>query len=172
MAFEHILFWLVAAGAILTSLMVIMPPGGKNPLYGALALIVSFVFMSGLYVLLVAHMMAVVQVLVYAGAIMVLFTFVIMLLNLSDKELGEQRSTMTQWLGLGAMVAIGVKAVIIVDRSAEASTANDLTLPAGFGTVEAVGDALFREYLFPFELASILLLVAVVGAVVLAKRTL
>ncbi len=167
---EQILFWLLAGGAILTAAMVVLPPVGRNPLYGALSLILSFFFISGLYVLLVAHVMAVLQVLVYAGAIMVLFIFVIMLLNLSDKELGQSRKTTAQFIGVLAVSAIAVKAIMVVS-SATGSKAL-MAADAGFGTVDGLADLLFRQFLFPFELVSILLLVAVIGAVVLAKRRL
>jgi len=171
MGFLHIVFWLLAAGAIATSLMVVLPRR-RNPLYGALALIVSFVFVSGLYVLLVAHTIAVVQVLVYAGAIMVLFTFVIMLLNLGKRELAEESRTIAQGLGVLAVGFITVKAILFIDTSADSVGRGDLTLPEGFGSIEVLADHMFRDHLFPFELTSILLLVAIVGAVVLAKRTL
>lgn len=172
MELEQIFFWLLALGATLTSILVVLPPGGKNPLYGALALILSFFFVAGLYVLLVAHLMAALQIMVYAGAIMVLFTFVIMLLNLSKRELGEESKTIAQGLGVAAMLVITVKAVLLVEASADGISKRDMALDPGFGTVEAVGDLLFKEYLFPFELAAVLLLVAIVGAIVLAKRTL
>ena len=100
MGFEQIIFWLLAVGTIVTAALVVLPPGGRNPLYGALLLIVSFFFIAGLYVLLFAHTMAVLQILVYAGAIMVLFTFVIMLLNLSKKELGDETKTLAKALSL------------------------------------------------------------------------
>lgn len=172
MELEQIFFWLLAFGAVLTSSLVVFPPGGKNPLYSALALILSFFFVAGIFVLLVAHLMAVLQILVYAGAIMVLFTFVIMLLNLSRRELGEETKTIAQGLGAGAMIFVAIKAILVIESSADAVSKRDMDLGAGFGTVEAVGEMLFREYLFPFELASVLLLVAIIGAVVLAKRTL
>jgi len=172
MELEQIFFWLLAFGAVFTSILVVLPPGGKNPLYGALALILSFFFVAGIYVLLVAHLMAVLQIMVYAGAIMVLFTFVIMLLNLSKRELGEESKTVAQALGVAGMLVIAVKAVLLIEASADGISKRDMVLNAGFGTIESVGDLLMHDYLFPFELAAVLLLVAIVGAVVLAKRTL
>lgn len=178
---EQILFWLLAAGAVVSTLMVVVPIGtGRNPLYAALMLVVSFVFMAGLYVLLLAHLMAALQVLVYAGAIMVLFIFVIMLLNLSDKELGKERMTAAKSLGLMAIAFILFKTVSVVlthgnniNSTAENVRSDGVAvLDTGFGTVETVGDLLFRQFLMPFELTSILLLIAIAGAVVLAKRTL
>lgn len=170
MGFEQVIFWLLAIGTIVTSALVVLPPGGRNPLYGALLLIVSFFFISALYVMLFAHTMAVLQILVYAGAIMVLFTFVVMLLNLSKKELGDETKTVAKGLGIVAVVALGTKLVVML----ESQTLNiqQQPLPEGFGGVDALAELLFRNYLVPFELTGILLLVAVIGAVVLAKRTL
>ena len=148
----------------------VLPPGGNNPLYGALTLILSFFFVAALYVLLLAHTMAVLQILVYAGAIMVLFTFVIMLLNLSKKELGQETRTPAKAIGVLAVGAIAVKTVIVVET--QAGLVVRAPVPPGFGTVAAMGDTLFHNYLVPFELTGVLLLVAVVGAVILAKRTL
>lgn len=167
---EQLFFLLLAAGTIATSLMVVWPRTGRNPVYAALALVVSFFFMSGLYVLLLAHLMAVLQILVYAGAIMVLFMFVVMLLNLSPEELGGERKTVAKLVGGAAATFIGVKLVLVVSGSAAALPA--VEVKATFGTVEAIGDQLFRQFLMPFELTSILLLAAVIGAVILAKRTL
>lgn len=166
----QIIFWLLAAGAIIASAMVVLPVGARNPLYGALALVLSFFFVAGIYVLLLAHTMAVLQILVYAGAIMVLFIFVIMLLNLSPSEIGEEKKTVAKGLGAAAAVVIGVKLASVVEARADVVTPR--ALPEGFGTVDAIGDALFRDYLIPFELTGVLLLVAVIGAVILAKRTL
>lgn len=166
----QIIFWLLAAGAIIASAMVVLPVGARNPLYGALSLVLSFFFVAGIYVLLLAHTMAVLQILVYAGAIMVLFIFVIMLLNLSPSESGEEKKTVAKGLGAAAAVVIGVKLASVVEARADVVTPR--ALPEDFGTVDAIGDALFRDYLIPFELTGVLLLVAVIGAVILAKRTL
>lgn len=170
MGFEQILFWLLAVGAIVTSALVVLPPSGKNPLYGALLLIVSFFFMAGLYILLFAHTMAVLQILVYAGAIMVLFTFVIMLLNLTKKELGDEKKTLAKALGVVGVVVLGVKTLLMLDGQSTGITAR--ALPEGFGTVDAIAEVLFHNYLIPFELTGLLLFVAVIGAVILAKRSL
>jgi len=172
MELEQIFFWLLAFGAVFTSVLVVLPPGGKNPIYGALALILSFFFVAGIYVLLVAHLMAALQIMVYAGAIMVLFLFVIMLLNLSKRELGEESKTIAQGLGAAAMLFITVKAILLVEASADGISKRDMAPPHGFGSIEKLANMLFHDYLFPFELAAVLLLVAIIGAVVLAKRTL
>ncbi|MCC6625503.1 MAG: NADH-quinone oxidoreductase subunit J [Deltaproteobacteria bacterium] len=169
MLFTQIVFWLLAVGVIVSAGLVVVGPGGKNPLYGAIALILSFFFIAGIYVLTLAHTMAILQILVYAGAIMVLFMFVIMLLNLSKKELGDETKTVAKGVGIIATLAIAIKMIVVVDARAELAAK---PLPADFGTVGSLGDLLFRDYLVPFELTGILLLVAVIGAVVLAKRTL
>lgn len=170
MGFEQILFWLLAVGAIVTSALVVLPPSGKNPLYGALLLIVSFFFMAGLYILLFAHTMAVLQILVYAGAIMVLFTFVIMLLNLTPRELGDEKRTIAKALGVVGVGVFAIKTLLMLDGQAPGVLAKPM--PEGFGTVEAIADVLFHNYLISFELTGLLLLVAVIGAVILAKRSL
>lgn len=176
--FEFVLFWLLGVGAVITAAMVIVPPVSRNPVYAALALVVSFFFMAGLYMLLLAHLMAVLQILVYAGAIMVLFLFVIMLLNLSDEELGKQSSSMAQLVGLVAMILVGLKISWVVSYAADDVPAGSPPADAlaladqGFGTMESIADLLYRNHVVPFELTGILLLVAVIGAVVLAKRTL
>jgi NADH-quinone oxidoreductase subunit J len=176
--FEQVMFWLFGAGAVVTAGMVVVPPFNRNPVYAALSLIASFFCMAGLYMLLLAHLMAVLQILVYAGAIMVLFLFVIMLLNLSDAELGKQSSSVSQVVGLLAMAFIAVKLLFTLATSADSlphgadPVAPAALLSDGFGSVAVVGDAMFRQNLVPFELTGILLLIAVIGAVVLAKRTL
>jgi NADH-quinone oxidoreductase subunit J len=176
--FEQVLFWLLGLGCVGTASMVILPPVNRRPVHAAIALVISFFFIAGIYVLLLAHLMAVLQVLVYAGAIMVLFLFVIMLLNLNEGELGKQRSTIPQAVGLAAVALIGVKFVILLyyagDNIPSGAPPADARVMAaeGFGTVESVGHLMFTQYLVPFELTGILLLVAIIGALVLAKRTL
>jgi NADH-quinone oxidoreductase subunit J len=130
--------------------------------------VVAFFFLAGLYVLLVAHLVAFLQILVYAGAIMVVFLFVIMLLALHDQDLRDARLKAMQWAGV-----IGAAGVATVVAGAVASTPGGTlgfrTVAADFGTVKAVGKLLFTQYLLPFEATSLLLLVAIVGAVVVAK---
>jgi len=171
---EQILFLALALGAVGSTALVILPPTGRNPLYAALMLVISFFFAAGLYVLLMAHLMAVLQVLVYAGAIMVLFMFVIMLLNLSDEELGTEKITTAKLVGFAVAGFIVIKAIIAVATASKTAVPalESVAMKTGFGTMDSVADTLFRQFLFPFELTSILLLVAVIGAVVLAKRTL
>jgi NADH-quinone oxidoreductase subunit J len=163
-----ILFYLFAIGVLFAGAQVIFR---RNPIYGALSLVGCFFFLSGIYVLLAAHLIAILQVLVYAGAVMVLFVFVIMLLNLKEEELGEQRLTAWKWIGLLAVVAAaGVIAWKALGPAYPASGVRDNALAiAGFGGVKAVGRTLYLSSVLPFELTSLLLLVAVVAAVVVAK---
>jgi len=176
--FEQVLFWLLGLGAFISASMVILPPLNRSPVHAALALVVSFFFMAGLYMLLLAHLMAVLQILVYAGAIMVLFLFVLMLLNLSPDELGVESMTWAHWVGLSGLAVIAVKVLLLLGTSGDNIPAGEppgdafLMNAEGFGTVESIGQLLFTQYLVPFEMTAILLLIAVIGAVVLAKRTL
>jgi NADH-quinone oxidoreductase subunit J len=141
--------------------------------HGALALVCSFFFLAGLYAMLVAHLVAVLQILVYAGAIVVLFLFVIMLLNIQPEELGHPRPTLTKGAGLLAVLALLASVVPALLTSPEGQSYG-VTLPVDtqFGSIESVGQLMYSNHLVPFELTSILLLVAIVGALVMAKRRL
>ena len=165
---EQLLFWFFALVATVTAIGVV---AARNPLHGALSLIGTFFALACLYVLLGAHMLAAMQVLVYAGAVMVLFIFVIMLLNLKDDELGQAKPTLMKVLAGTGLVTGGVAlggAVIRAVTSAPAPAA-DLAADGAFGTVAAVGRAIYGPYLLPFEVTSLLLLVSIVAAVVVAK---
>jgi NADH-quinone oxidoreductase subunit J len=151
-------FMLLSAAGVVTA---------RSPVYAAMNLVVSFCFMAGIYVLLSAHLIAFMQVLVYAGAVMVLFLFVIMLLAASDESYGLHRTRVMQWIGAAGGVGIFALLVAAVWR---VSGGNLAALPADFGTVKAVGQVLYTQYLLPFEATSLLLLVAIVGAVVVAKE--
>ncbi|HET8540531.1 MAG TPA: NADH-quinone oxidoreductase subunit J [Anaeromyxobacter sp.] len=163
---EKILFFVFAVPLVATALGVLL---SRNPVYAAMNLVAAFFFMAGLYVLLTAHLIAFMQVLVYAGAVMVLFLFVIMLLSLGDEHLvpGPSKRAM-QWVGVvGALALAGVIATAIYRAGGDGALAN---VDGAFGTVKAVGRVLFTEFLLPFEATSLLLLVAIVGAVVVAKE--
>ncbi len=162
---EMVVFWIFAAPLIVSALLVVLV---RNPVYAAMSLVAAFFCMAGIYVLLTAHLIAFLQVLVYAGAIMVLFLFVIMLLNLSDEELGLSRVKSMKVLGV--VGAVGLVAVIVRSVQELGRLPMPQVDPATFGTVKAVGRILFTQYLLPFEATSVLLLVAIVGAVVVAKQ--
>ncbi len=144
----------------------------KNPIYSAFFMMGLFVSISVIYALLAAPFLATMQLLVYAGAILVLFLFVIMLLNLGPDELGKEPGRKVK--GFAAAVSTALFALIVV-AIARAKTGAFEALPKGasdFGSAKWVGAAIFRDFVLPFEVVSILILAAVVGAVVLAKKKL
>ena len=160
------LFYLFAVQLLGASLFVVL---NRNPMYSVVALVFAFLNLAGLYFLLGATFIGALQVLVYAGAIMVLFMFVIMLLNLRDDDKVWKVRERNIWLSslTGAMM-VGVLYKII-DITAGAEFNAPAKVPDEFGTVEMVGISLFTDFVLPFEVASILLLAAMVGSVVLAK---
>jgi len=155
--------------AILTVVAALTVVAHRNPVHSACALVVTLLLLAVFFVGLDAQLVAVLQVIVYAGAIVVLFLFVIMLLNLTQTE---QRPT--PGAPLVAVAVGGGVAVVTLVASAlrRVTTPSAPGLPAGFGETAALARRLFTAYLLPFELTSILLLVAIVGAVGLAKRRL
>jgi len=163
------LFYLFATIAVLASLLVIAQ---HNPIYSVLLLIASFGALSGLYVLLDAPFVAVIQIIVYAGAIMVLFLFVVMLLNAPREETEEdiRRGVVTPHLrNTGAVLAVAL--IVELWWALTKNGGESGNFPGGAVTsVAAIGRLLFTEYAFAFEVTSVLILVAMVGAVVLARR--
>jgi len=158
------LFWIVALVAVAAALTVIFHP---NPVYSALALVVALFQMALLFFALEAPLVALLQIIVYAGAIVVLFLFVIMLLSLeSDVPHPRRYGIRGVSLVLAGLLGVEVGAVAIAAGGGGAAAAS----PAGFGGTRALAERLFSAYMLPFELTSILLLVAVVGAVVMARR--
>jgi NADH-quinone oxidoreductase subunit J len=160
---ESTFFWLFAVISVLGAVGVVV---ARSPVRGALWLVSSLFSLAVLFVLLEAHLVAALEVLVYAGAVMVLFIFVIMLLNLREEDLGPRRITLVKVVGVAAAAYLGWLLVPPLARVGVAPGG----LPGDFGTVEGVGALLFRAHVLPFELTSLLLLAAVVGAVLLAKR--
>jgi NADH-quinone oxidoreductase subunit J len=163
MSITQILFWTLSIVALFSALMVIT---SKNPVYSVLWLIITFFSISGHYILLNAQFLAIVNIIVYAGAIMVLFLFVIMLMNLS-KDTEPQKS---KWLKLAGAVAGGCLLLVMIAalRKTETQMA-DLT-SGEIGLIQNLGKVLFNHYVVPFEISSILFLSAMVGAVVIGKR--
>ncbi|MGZ5286721.1 MAG: NADH-quinone oxidoreductase subunit J family protein [Flavisolibacter sp.] len=163
MNITEILFWILSVVALVSALLVIT---SKNPVYSVLSLIVTFFCISGHYILLNAQFLAIVNIIVYAGAIMVLFLFVIMLMNL-NKDTEPQKN---KWLKLAGAVAGGVLLLVMV--AALRSTEERMTqLGTGdIGLIQNLGKVLFTDYVVPFEIASILFLSAMVGAVVIGKK--
>jgi len=162
--FEYAVFFFFAAVAVIFALVVVLH---RNPVVGALSLVVSFFALAVMYVLLDAPFLAALQVIVYAGAIMVLFLFVIMLLNLQHMSEPATRP-IQQFLGYTTSAAFGIGLVYYLLKYAVFTA-----LPSGpFHTeASAIGVALFESYVFPFEMVSILLLAAIVGALLLSARS-
>jgi len=158
------LFYICATVAVLAALNVIVQ---RTPVYSALSLIVVLCSLAVVYLLLGAEFMAVIQVIVYAGAIMVLFVLVIMLLN-AGREVPSHRSRLAHWVGAPLVAAFLIEVLIVVWRQFPAATTSPA--PALDAGPTAIGHLLFRNYVLPFEVTSILILVAVLGAVVLAKK--
>ena len=163
MSFAEALFYLVGALAVLSALSVVLHP---HPVYSALALIVTLFQVALLFLLLDAQMIAFLQIIVYAGAIMVLFLFIIMLLNLQRETEPARPAWRGIAIGLGALFSAELIALF---RSGPIRAVESLPSKE-FGTVAALSRSLFTDYVFAFEITSILLLVAVIGSVVLAKR--
>jgi NADH-quinone oxidoreductase subunit J len=161
-----IFFIILALGAIATGALTI---SRKNPVSSAMWLVTHFFMLSGLYLTLQAQFVAVIQILVYAGAIMVLVVFVIMLLNLAKDS--DKPAAFDPKKAAGGFVtfAFGILLFsIFLSQRSGLSGVNEKA--ASIGTVESIGLVLFKDYIFPFEAVSLLLLAAVVGAVILAKR--
>ncbi|HTK80967.1 MAG TPA: NADH-quinone oxidoreductase subunit J [Bacteroidota bacterium] len=167
MNFETILFFLIALSAIGSALMMITRP---NPVKGVLFLIVNFFCLAVLYLMLQAQFIAVIQILVYAGAIMVLFLFVIMLLNLEDEKMLQERNNMKRYVAFAFAGGVLVEIISGIVLSTTGGGARISPEMARLGTVESIGSALFRDFLVPFEVTSLLLLAALVGVIVLAKK--
>ena len=167
---ELLIFYPLAGFCVVMGLGVIF---NNSPVGSAISLIGMMLGLAGIFVLQQAHFIAIVQIIIYAGAIMVLFMFVIMLLNLkqgenegwASRDKNLPLSVLTGFLAVGILYKITM-VLFSVDMDTPAS------LPDSFGTVAVIGETLFTDFVLPFEVASILLLLAMVGAVVLAKSKL
>ena len=162
---EMIVFALTAVVAVVAALLVVLH---RNPVVNAIALIVNLACIAVFFLLLRAPFLAAVQVIVYAGAIMVLFLFVIMLLDLKAELHPARGGTFQRVMAVFAGAAFLALMVLAMRRS-RSTFAMKETLDAGHGTVERVAEEMFRNHLVSFELASVLLLVAMVGALVIAR---
>jgi NADH-quinone oxidoreductase subunit J len=165
---EQILFYLLAAGALCTAVMMVLH---RNPVMSAIFLIGNFFCIAALYLLLQAQFLAVIQVVIYTGAIMVLVLFVIMLLNLGDEEKLAERFSKRAVVGSVLVVGLALELVVLLGFGPPQPP----VAPEQAGTVgliSTIGDALFGRFLLPFEITSVLLLAAIVGAVILAKKRL
>ncbi len=158
---EAFLFWVFAVAGVFCGIMVVWH---RNPMGSAIYLVVTMLCLSGFYALLHGAFVAVLQVLIYAGAVMVLILFVIMMLSTRAAVVQREGS-------LPAWIIAGVLGLIVVIKLATRFSFDTPEAPSeAFGTIQGVGEKLFTTYLLPFEVISVLLLVAILGAVILAKR--
>jgi NADH-quinone oxidoreductase subunit J len=162
MTLTTILFILLSALALGSAVLMITR---KNPVHSVLYLVVTFFAISGHYILLNAQFLAIVNLIVYAGAIMVLFLFVVMMMNLNtDAE--QQKNRALQFAG----VIAGGCLLLVLLAALKDSTGNVMTATGDYGLVKNLGKVLFNNYVIPFEISSVLFLSAIVGAVVIGKR--
>jgi NADH-quinone oxidoreductase subunit J len=157
---EQIVFWLFASLTVFFALFTVTR---RNPVTAVMSLVGTFFCLAGIYASLSAHFLAILQVLVYAGAIMVLFIFVVMILN--REEVSPVSLRPMRFVALAGAVYLLVKFVHVSDMGLAPLAATSET----FGTVGSIGDMLFRDFLYPFEAISLLLLVAIVGGVVISR---
>jgi NADH-quinone oxidoreductase subunit J len=167
MSGADLLFYLFASLTLLSGLLVVVNPFSRNPVTSAMFLVLTMVFLSGLFVMLHAFFLAAVQILVYAGAVMVLFLFVIMLLDIKAEE---QRKIKLFSMGLGGASVGGLLLLILI--SIFQGEVGQGGYPRVEGNTANLGELLFTNYLLPFEIVSVLLLVAMVGAILLSKKDL
>jgi NADH-quinone oxidoreductase subunit J len=166
--FESLVFFFLAAFAVTTAVLMVLQ---RNPLVSAIYLIANFFALAALYLLLRAQLLAVLQIVVYTGAIMVLVIFVIMLLNLGDEARIHTRIAIRTWVSI--VLGAGFLSEMLYALFLGGNPSEMRSIPPGaesLGTVESMGEALFGKFLLPFEITSLLLLAAILGAVVLAKR--
>jgi NADH-quinone oxidoreductase subunit J len=168
MAIADILFYVFAFMTLACGVLVIATPWSRNPVTSAMFLVLTIISMAGLFVLLHAFFLAAVQVLVYAGAVMVLFLFVIMLLDVKEEERRKIKLVgfIAGLASVGAIVGIFIKSLLATKPS------SGLAAPTAEGGTNTLGKILFTQYLLPFEIVSILLLVAMVGVILLSKKDL
>lgn len=163
---EQILFFLISGIALLSAVYFI---AAKNPLYSVLSLVVTFFSIAGLYILLNAQFLGIVQIIVYAGAIMVLFLYILMMLNLNKAD-ESKKNPMAKIIGV---LSAGILFVGLLGAYKGLSgNSTSQGIDQGVGLTKNLGKLLFNEYVLPFELASILILAGIVGAVLIGKRDL
>ena len=165
MSITEILFWFLSALALVGALMMVT---SKNPVYSVLWLVVVFFAISGHYILLNAQFLAIVNIIVYAGAIMVLFLFVIMLMNMN----ADNEPQKNKWSKIAGTIAGGSLLLVFVAalRQTEALKIQQVNMGGETGLIHLLGKTLFTDYVLPFEISSVLFLSAMVGAVVIGKR--
>ncbi|MBW3524734.1 MULTISPECIES: NADH-quinone oxidoreductase subunit J [Chryseobacterium] len=164
---DQFLFFLVAFLAVSSAVYFVF---AKNPLYAILSLIVTMFSIAGMYILLNAQFLAIIQIIVYAGAIMVLFLYILMMLNLNKQDESKKNNTL-KFVGVftAGLLLIGVLGVF---RGVQDNHVVVENVDKGVGLTKNLGRLLFNEYVLPFELASILILAGIVGAVLIGKKDL
>jgi NADH-quinone oxidoreductase subunit J len=163
---QNVFFYLFAILTLGCGTLVIANPFSRSPVTSAMFLVLTIVSLAGLFVLLHAFFLAAVQVLVYAGAVIVLFLFVIMLLDLKEEELRRVKLVMS---ALGGVSAAAI-AIVMIGTVRQAKLSPSISPPVVDGATGALGRSLFLEYALPFEIVSLLLLVAMIGAILLSKK--
>ena len=166
---ETFLFYFFAAAAIASSTAVVV---SKNPIGSVLSLVLTLFTTSLLYITLSAHFIAIIQILVYAGAIMVLFMFTVMFLILREESLNfdAQNVPLKAGIVLSIILIIGIFIQSIAIKSLPGASVSGISISESYGTVQSVGSSIFTDYILPFELTSVLILVAIIGVVVISKR--
>ncbi len=162
---NKIIFIYFAVVIVLSAVLMITR---RNPIHSVLFMLLLFFHIAGVFVLLNAEFLAAVQLIVYAGAILILYLFVVMLLNV-DKESTARRANKYWPVAAGFGVVIAAEIILLIVRGKFFADAGQLMKP-GFGSVNALGVELYTNYLVPFEIASVILLVGLIGAVMLAKK--
>jgi NADH-quinone oxidoreductase subunit J len=157
-----LIFYLLGALLVISALLVVFL---RNVVHCAVALVAALLLIAILFITLQAPMVGILQVMVYAGAIMVLFLFVIMFLNPAEAE--RERGL---WWGFGTILSMLLAGLLVAIFWQDDMIEDSVSTPAGFGSPEMLARSLFNDFVLPFEIASVLLLVAIIGAVVLAKR--
>lgn len=165
MNITQLLFWILSVAALFSAMMVVT---SRNPVYSVIWLIVTFFALSGHYILLNAQFLAIVNIIVYAGAIMVLFLFVIMLMNLNK----ETEPVKNRWLQIAGAISGGSLLLVLVAalKDTEINGQQVMVGQGSIGLIKTLGKELFTNYVVPFEISSILFLSAMVGAVVIGKK--
>ena len=164
MSAPAVFFYLFGAAAVISALSMVL--NVRNTVASAMSLVVTMIALAVVYVVLDAHLIAALQIMVYAGAIVVVFLFVVMLLNLRRDVFSQRRERLTKVVGVVFALGGAFAFLQLVPKSLPTVQ----PIPADFGSYAAVGRALYHDFVLPFEVSSLLLLAAIVGAVVLAKR--
>jgi NADH-quinone oxidoreductase subunit J len=172
LASDALAFYAFASVAVIGSLLVVLQ---RNPVYSVLSLIAAFFGLAGLYVLLEAPFVAVVQIIIYAGAIMVLFLFVVMLLNVPREDAAEWDRSHPLYRPMAVRIGAALALLLALELGWALTLTAGLTAPIGedrpaISSVAELGRVLFTDYMFAFEVTSILIIVAMIGAVVLARK--